>query len=255
MPGRAIRQLRSHALLVLIALACACRTRPNDCSHESTERCLWEAGVASPATANSDGDANGGPTQLDDFTEQATQLDATLTEMISIIAAGLEWSLVDAHARALCTETPDDPNSPGVRDDPGSPGSPDESPKEADRPGDGKVRPKPAPSPGKDVDAWTCAIGELSFAEQPLALEASMGVLSLSAADIGDSESAELFELAQQRFDGWCAAQTLEEFEGEGLAEFYRCSLPDGPYLVIARFPRDLEAGLWQVSIAIVDAG
>ena len=40
-----------------------------------------------------------------------------------------------------------------------------------------------------------------------------------------------------------------------GLQDYYRCSLPEGPYLVVARFPRDAKASRWQVSIAIVNAG
>lgn len=217
------------ALPILLSLAAmtgaSCRSTPTDCRHDSTERCLWEAGVARPIETPSEGDLDRNP-ELGDggVTNETTQIDKTLTEMVSIIAAGLEWSLVDERARTLCSEAPAEPEpEPGM----------------------------PVPIP----DAWTCAIRELDLADQSLALEASTGVLSLSASDIGDVESAQLFELAQQRFDGWCAGGSFKEFEGQGLAEFYRCSLPDGPYLVIARFPRDLDAGRWQVSIAIVDAG
>lgn len=204
----------------------SCRTTPKDCRHESTERCLWEAGVAPPTTPSNDDNIPDGNGELDDdgVAGEPTQLDATLEAMVTIIAAGLEWSLVDERARALCGDAPAAPELS-------------------------------ADMPAPTSDAWTCAIRELEIDDQPLQLEASNGVLSLSAFDIGDPESAELFEVAQRRFDGWCAGNTFKEFEGEGLAEFYRCSLPEGPYLVIARFPRDLGAGRWQVSIAIVDAG
>lgn len=218
-----------HAVPVLLALAAAtaaCRTRPSDCRHEAVEQCLWERGVAPPTPdANDDDDGDG---ELDDgdgeVTPETTKLDDTLTAMTEIIAAGLEWALVDERARSLCSGPP--------------------------------TVPEPDPAlPPPNPDAWTCAIAGLELGEQPLELEASEGVLSLSAINLGDAESTTLFELAQARFGGWCANRGFREVESDGLSEFYRCSLADGPYLVVARFPRDLEAGRWQISIAIVDAG
>jgi hypothetical protein len=213
-------------VLALVGLGGAsCRSTPTDCKHDSTERCLWEAGVAPPTPTQNDPNPNGEDDLGDDgVASELTRLDETLGEMVSIIGAGLEWSLVDERARTLCSDTP---NAPELGPD------------------------MPPPTP----DAWTCAIRGLGLEDQELELEASNGVLSLSAMDIDDTNSAELFELAQRRFAGWCAGEVLREVEGEGLAEFYRCSLPEGPYLVIARFPRDPKATLWQVSIAIVDAG
>ena len=217
--------LLAIATAIAIGVSLACRTAPTDCKHDSSERCLWEAGVAPPTPTQTEQD----PASEDEPGEggvasEATRLDETLAEMVEIIGAGLEWALVDELARGLCSAAPSTPEL-----------DPD----------------MPAPTP----DAWICAIRELSLGSQTLELEASNGVLSLSASDIGDSDSAELFETAQRRFDDWCAGEVLREVEGEGLAEFYRCSLPEGPYLVVARFPRDLKAGRWQVSIAIVDAG
>jgi hypothetical protein len=221
------RKAAGKALLVALALAgltgASCRSVPTECEHDSVERCRWEAGVAPPPVANNsnfdDGDEAGDPGVASD----PTALDETLARMVAIIGAGLEWSLVDQRARALCSGEPRDPAA------------------------DSELPPK-APS------AWSCVIEELEIHDQPLTLEASHGVLSLSAAEIGDAESAELFEFARRRFAGWCATP-FTSFEGQGLQEFYRCSLPAGPFLVLARFPRDLKADLWQVSIAILDAG
>jgi hypothetical protein len=218
-------------LATLLTTGAACQNRPADCGrHETLERCLWERGTASPDAGTRDEDGNpsgnegGGLDPIGELTPEATRLDATLSRMTEIIAAGLEWTLVDEGARALCSGAPEFPDA--------QPGLPDPTP-----------------------DAWTCSVADLELGEQPLALEASHGVLSLSAVDLDDGESAELFELAQRRFDGWCAGRSLQRLESDALAEFLRCSLADGPYLVIARFPRDLEAGRWQISIAIVDAG
>jgi hypothetical protein len=219
-----------NVLVTLALMSAGCRTRPAECRHENLERCLWERGTASPGPgSNDEGGKSGGASDdggLDgiEVTPEATRLDATLTRMTEIIAAGIEWALVDESARSLCTSPPHSPDP--------QPGLPDPTP-----------------------DAWTCSITDLELGEQALELEAGQGVLSLSAVDLDDDDSAALFELAQRRFDGWCAGRGLKQLESDGLAEFYRCSLADGPYLVIARFPRDPEAGRWQISIAIVDAG
>ncbi|MFO7561712.1 MAG: hypothetical protein R6X02_03625 [Enhygromyxa sp.] len=228
MSGRTTRRAEAaRAALVVLALAglagASCRSVPTDCEHESAERCRWEAGVSPPQLANNsdfeDGDAVGDPGVAGD----PIVLDETLARMVAIIGAGLEWSLVDERARALCS---------------GEPRQPEASPE------------LPPPAPG----AWTCETEQLEVHGQPLALEASDGVLSLSAVALGDAESAELLEFARRRFNGWCAA-SFTSFVGQSLQEFYRCSLPAGPYLVLARFPRDLETDRWQVSIAILDAG
>lgn len=219
----------AHALPLVLALAgligASCRATPTQCEEDSAERCLWEEGVKPPADptdpeAGGEGDGAAG----EGVASEPTELDETLTQMISIIGAGLEWSLVDERARGLCS---------------GEARDPDPNPEQ----------PQSAPA------AWTCAIGDLEIHGQQLELEASDGVLSLSAVDIGDAESAELFEFAQRRFDGLCAGDPFTHFESEGLQEYYRCSLPEGPYLVVARFPRDPKASRWQVSIAIVNAG
>lgn len=211
------------ALMLVSLTGASCRSVPSDCKHQSAERCLWEAGTTPPPTNNNTDHDTGGDTDEPGVAGELTALDQTLARMVAIIGAGLEWSLVDERARMLCS---------------GEPRDPDASPE----------LPPPA------ANAWTCAIEQLEIHDQQLALEASDGVLSLSAIDIGDAASAELFEFARRRFDGWCATP-FTSFEGRHLHEFYRCGLAEGPYLVVARFPRDLKADRWQVSIAILDAG
>lgn len=215
------RSSRRHATLALalalaaLASASACRTTAPDCRFESTERCRWEAGVTPPKPGTVDPSIEGDPVNPAVVADKA-ELDQALGQMISIIGAGLEWPLVDEQARKLCHGEQSGP-TPSV--------------------------------------AWTCGVGKLRINDQSLALEASDGVLSLSAAELDEAQSEELFEFARRRFAGWCAGGPFRRLEGDGLQEFYRCSLPEGPYLVVARFPRELKAGLWQVSIAILDAG
>lgn len=216
----------AHAVPLVLALAgligASCRSTPTACEHETEERCLWEAGVSPPPSPEDPDPAAGDEDGEGGVASETTELDETLAQMVSIIGAGLEWPLVDERARALCSGEPSD----------------------------AALEPSAAAA-----DAWTCAIAGLEINDQQLSLEATDGVLSLSAIDIGDAESAELFEFAQRRFDGLCAGDPFTQFEGEGLQEYYRCSLPEGPYLVVARFPRDAKASRWQVSIAIVNAG
>ena len=219
----------------LLAGGASCPTKTDDCRHGNEQRCLWEQGEA-----NRDGDGAGdssanGPIDTDTAIasrEEATELDQALADMIEIMGAGFEWALIDERARAMCIEF-------GNRDD------------EFDD-GDGSAR-EPTPNPD-DAEAWSCPIFALDINGQPLELEASAGVISLSAEPLDADQSAALLEFARARFDDRCGGN-FEEIEGPKLEVYHRCALPEGPYLVVARFPRDLEADQWQVSIAVVDAG
>lgn len=215
----------ADAVPLVLALAsllgASCRSTPTACEHETEERCLWEAGVSPPPGPEDPDSATGDEYGDGGVASETTEIDETLAQMVAIIGAGLEWPLVDERARALCSGEPSD----------------------------AELEPSAAAA-----DAWTCTIADLEIHEQQLSLEATDGVLTLSAIDIGDAESAELFVFAQRRFDGLCAGDPFIHFE-DGLQDYYRCSLPEGPYLVVARFPRDAKASRWQVSIAIVNAG
>lgn len=217
-----------YILLVLPVLASAsCRATPSDCAHESSARCLWERSVVAPG--DSVGDPDGGEFGNDpdgpDPAERA-ELEHTLGSVIEIMRVGLEWPLVDQRARTLCTQ------------------------KDAE----GMIVEAAIEFADESEEAWTCAVANLELDGHSLALEASRGVISLSASDLDAAGSEQLLEQARTRFAHKCAAE-FEELEGAKLEVFHRCALPEGPYLVVARFPRDLEADRWQVSIAVVDAG
>jgi hypothetical protein len=216
----------------------SCRATPTDCTHGSTERCLWEQAVVAPVDGDGelDGDELGDPDGADP-TEQA-ELEHTLTSIIEIMQLGLEWELVDQRARTLCSQRDAEGEvieaSVAVADE------------------------GAAADEGEPTDeaalAWSCPVANLELEGESLTLEASQGVISLSASDLDAPRSEQLQERARTRFAQKCLGE-FEEIEGAKLEVFYRCALPEGPYLVIARFPRDVEADLWQVSIAVVDAG
>lgn len=207
--------------------AASCRATPTDCTHDSTERCLWEQGVVVPTDSHGepeDGEV-GGDLDGADPTERA-ELEHTLSSIIEIMQVGLEWPLVDQRARSLCSQ----------------------------RDADGVTSEAVIEWADEAALAWSCPVAALELDGQSLTLEASQGVISLSASDLDAARSEQLLELARTRFAQKCQGQ-FEEIEGAKFEVFYRCALPEGPYLVLARFPRDPEADLWQVSIAVVDAG
>lgn len=221
------RCLSARALTLLASLpfvaGASCPAKPDDCTHGSTERCAWERGQAKQAGAEGQPSEDDEPDTTVASREEATVLDQALTDMIEIMGAGLEWDLVDERARALCAKL-------------------------------GPLDAEVAEAPAAGSKAWSCPIFALDINGQPLDLEASHGVLSLSAEPLDADQSDALFGFARARFDDWCAGG-FEELDGGKLQTFQRCALPEGPYLVLARFPRDLEADQWQVSIAVVDAG
>ena len=219
------------AWLALLSGA-SCPTKTDDCRHGHEQRCLWERGEANQDGEGPTTGSGGAPLDTDPTVasrEEATALDLALADMIEIMGGGLEWALIDERARALCVVFASDGES------------------------DEMTPSEPTPDP-ETPDAWSCPIFALDINGQPLELEASVGVIALSAEPLDASQSAALLEFARARFDDRCGGG-FEELEGAKLEVYHRCALPEGPYLVIARFPRDLEADQWQVSIAVVDAG
>lgn len=212
--------------LPLLTVA-SCRATPIDCTHDSNERCLWEQAVVAPVNeAELDGgELGGGYPDGVDPAEQA-ELESTLTDIIEIMQHGLEWPLVDQRARTLCSQ----------------------------RDAEGEVLAAAVELADEDALAWSCPVANLELDGESLTLEAGQGVISLSASDLDAARSEQLQERARTRFAQKCLGG-FEEIEGAKLEVFYRCALREGPYLVIARFPRDPEVELWQVSIAVVDAG
>ncbi|PRP92871.1 hypothetical protein ENSA5_46360 [Enhygromyxa salina] len=224
MPRRRLPLLLLLLLALPMAGGASCPAKRSDCEYDSSERCLWERGELSPAAGGDEQlDGEGGPAADSGGSNSpdSTELDVAVSSMIEIMRAGVEWSLVDEQARGLCRE----PNSEGQL--------------------------VPTEVIAAPDDAWSCRV---SLDDQQLTLEAGSGVLSLSSVKLDDGQSDELFESARARFDERCAGRFVD-LEGTKGESFLRCSLPEGPYLVLARFPRDLDQRAWQVSIAIVDAG
>jgi hypothetical protein len=226
-PSSLVSFLVGGSALVLLAGA-SCRAAPTDCRHDSSQRCAWEQSVVTPGdegVGEVDGAELGGDSDGATPTERA-ELEQALTSVIEIMRVGLEWPLVDQRARALCSQ----PDAEGVMSE---------------------VAVQLADESGL---AWSCPVAHLELDDQGLTLEATHGVISLSASELDAVRSEQLAERARAQFAHKCRGQ-FEELKGAKLEVFHRCALPEGPYLVVSRFPHDVEADLWQVSIAVVDAG
>ncbi|KIG12084.1 hypothetical protein DB30_02058 [Enhygromyxa salina] len=220
---------------LVVLVTSSCRTTPRDCDDATNERCLWNQGLRKPIASDNEPGQDEVATDPHTSLGSDAKLNEAVTQLVDMMRTGLEWSLVDARARSLCvSEVEADP----ATDPPTDPAT--------DPPTDGDEG-------GGASAAWHCDTA-LLIDTQNLVLEATAAVLSLSTAPLDESASAELLDLARGRFEPWCASE-FEELEGTNHLLFYRCALPEGPFLVVARFPRDLDAGAWQVSIAILDAG
>jgi hypothetical protein len=213
------------ALLVLVALS-GCPRTPPDCEYDSVERCLWERGQTKPdgkdpkdsGTSGLDPDLLEGD---DEPFERWVELDQAVDGLAGLVGAGLEWPLFDAKARELCEYPPE------VRVD----------------------------AEGVLLRAWSCPLGQpLALDDKPLVLELGEGVASLTADALSERASGKLVALALDSTADACLDE-FESVEGPVNQEFLRCTLRTGPMLYIGRFPRDLDADRWQVSIAVVDAG
>jgi hypothetical protein len=221
------------ALAILVALLASpgCRRPPPDCEYDSVERCLWERGEAKPATTEGGGPSGEGGLsgQLDGDEgqlERWDELETTLGQLAELIGSGLEWPLVDERARELCGSEPTAP-----------PERADEDEAEADR------------------HAWVCPLAEaLELDGNALVLEVGEGVVSLTADALTDQVSGKIVALALDTTRPSCE-DGFSSVDGPVNQEFQRCTLRAGPLLYVGRFPRDLDADRWQVSIAVVDAG
>lgn len=217
-----MRRRWPSSLVLALALvgAGSCRTKPPGCEDATNERCLWNQGLRQPIVTDKEPGQDDYASDPNAPLNSDARLSDALTQMVDLMRAGLEWSLVDARARDLCASEP-------------------AAASEAE--------------PASGSEAWHCDTA-LAIDTQGLELEATAAVLSLTAGLLDEARSEELYQLARARFNPWCASN-FEELEGTDHLAFYRCALPEGPFLVVARFPRDLEADQWQVSIAILDAG
>ena len=84
---------------------------------------------------------------------------------------------------------------------------------------------------------------------------AERGVVSLVGLDIPGDDSESLATAARERLTASCTSswQKAPGRADDAHRELHTCDAEGGPVLVVGRFPSDLSADLWQVSIAVLD--
>lgn len=215
----------AHACLGACMLL-GCHRPPVDCEYDSVERCLWERGQTEPDSnkpkaTTSEGNQGDGSLGEQETLERWTEFGSALRGLAELIGSGLEWSLVEEQARELCG-TPPELLGQGSEDE--------------------------------DPHAWSCTLANaLELDGTLLKLELGEGVVSLTADTLTERSSAQLVALARAAVDS--CVDGFHAVDGPVNQEFERCTLRSGPLLFVGRFPRDLDADRWQVSIAVVDAG
>jgi hypothetical protein len=134
------------------------------------------------------------------------------------------------------------------------------------------------------ASAWACRLAappRLDGFEFTLELSEA-GVVALHASGMSGEESARLLTAARARWSPWCDAprasagaageasragprdgrsrpaafQPVDDTQPD--VEFERCALPEGPTLLLGRFPEnfeDLDSDVWHVSVSIMGPG
>lgn len=115
----------------------------------------------------------------------------------------------------------------------------------------------PTPQISEAGTVWVCAVNEPPrLRGHELTLEFDRHALfALTGFGYSRSDGRELIQTSKRRWASWCRTRSFIELESVGANEFYRCALSEGPTLVLGRFARDLDADLWQVSLAIIGPG
>lgn len=90
-----------------------------------------------------------------------------------------------------------------------------------------------------------------------LTLELSKAQIGLVAADLTDSDSADLLTQALKQLAGACSQPWTEipSRADNAHEEIHTCPASAGSMLVLGRFPSDLASGRWQFSLAVLGPG
>jgi len=193
-------------------LACATRT-------EQTTKAAWDRAIHGPE-ARRNGRSN--PSDSADplaHDDPWTRIGVMLSEAAAVVADGGDVAAVEGLAKRWCAFEPARKESPY-----------------------GNVR-VCVPDPPITVGGGTFTI-ELG----------DMGVVGLAAMELSDRDSTELLRRALEAARRWCLGplRPAPQREEHRQDEFHMCPVAEGPLLAIGRFPRDLDADLWQVSLTVL---
>ena len=208
--------------LLAAALVPACQhgRKPRDCAGMSREQCLFERGKSGKTDGREDRRGRGkGEVEVELESEGWTRMEQMLQEAAGWLADGLGGQVVSEQAKQWCA------GEPSVLDKGHGP-------------------------------SWACHVEDPPrIAGRDFTLESGeSGILAVAARDLDGDQSQELIRQAKSRWREWCVGSGFSAIERFAEEEFQSCALPGGPLLVIGRFPQDLEADLWQVSLTVMGA-
>lgn len=212
------RPLAALALAVgLVATACARKA-------EEAARSAWDSAVRGQGAGKGDG-GPGGSGAGDDpqrDAEEWTAVTGVVADIGETFAPGVSTVDVEALAERLCGRPPD-------RREEG-----------------GEILYTCEPEP------------RLIVLNESLEYEISTsGVVGIVAPDLTAADSQELLQAAKAQLGGACRRPwTAVDASAENAHdEFYTCPQTNGSTLAVGRLPRDLVAGQWQFSLAVLGPG
>ena len=215
------------AALAWVSAAAACRHLPKGCEkHETREACLFRLGAENDN--HDDAPATDGPRSPDNVdpvyltAEGWSAINQQIRDVAESMAAGLDARTIEEMVRQWCD---DEPRSLDQR------------------------RASPTPP---DPHNWICTLPiEERVSRTPIYLEHNQGAISISMPGLDEQGSAAALEGITKRWDRVCAERLTPLEREERAEELYACELDGGPQIVVGRFPRDLEANLWQVTLML----
>lgn len=210
------------ALAVALAFGCAHQRGGRDCAGLTREQCLWkQARRAGTPDPRSDGQSEDPEVEITWESEGSwTRLEQMLEQAAQWLSDGLGGEVLSHQARQWCAQ------EPTIQDS------------------------------GREA-SWACHVEDPPrIGDREFTLEGNAGgIFAIAGRDFDGSRSRQIVELALRRWREWCVGARFSRVERFQDEEFHRCALPGGPLLLVGRFPQDLEADLWQVSLTVMGAG
>jgi hypothetical protein len=101
-------------------------------------------------------------------------------------------------------------------------------------------------------ESWICTLPAATEASDlPVFLEHSHGAITISVSGVSREMSGEVLSGVIERWGRVCKGVLRPLEREERVEEFHTCEVQGGPQVVFGRFPRDLDADLWQVSLML----
>ncbi|GEM_PF-3772684 len=211
-------------MLGMLGMLASCRPPAPGCKRgENLEKCIFHQGRReAPHTGAATHTPNLQQENPEFAVEGWSRVDNNLIGVAKLMAAGMNHGTVESAVRDWCD---DETHSLAMR-----------------RAGTNKSSPH----------SWICTLPDTDDLSQlPIYLEHQRGAISISIPSLGAKQSAATLRAMMQRWNRVCTRPLRLLERDERLEDLYTCELNGGPQIVLGRFPRDIDAGLWQVSLML----